>query len=113
MVPEHSNKNIIIIIHNFLSAIETHPDNVHHDLRLDNPFPELRAFVDAIDLLSMDKKVFDLVSTRIICCKSQILATIFYFNFTLILLLGTFSNSVYCYFIEIYGPMAKLGETIL
>lgn len=26
-------------------------------------------------------------------------------------MLGTFPNSIYCYLIKIYGPMAKLGET--
>ena len=37
-------------------VVESHPDNAHEDLRLDVPFPELRDFVDSMDLDSMSKK---------------------------------------------------------
>ncbi|RDD43316.1 NEDD8-activating enzyme E1 regulatory subunit [Trichoplax sp. H2] len=46
----------IRLVVNEHAAIETHPDNSHHDLRLDNPFPELRAYIDPINLSAMDKK---------------------------------------------------------
>lgn len=37
--------------------IESHPDNTLDDLRLDNPFPELREHVGSFDLDHMEKKV--------------------------------------------------------
>ena len=35
--------------------VESHPDNVLSDLRLDRPFPALRDYMEAVDLDSMDK----------------------------------------------------------
>lgn len=40
-VPEHS-------------VVESRPDNYHEDLRLDHPFPELSAYMDSLDLATMD-----------------------------------------------------------
>uniref|UniRef100_A0A670ZTI6 NEDD8-activating enzyme E1 regulatory subunit n=1 Tax=Pseudonaja textilis TaxID=8673 RepID=A0A670ZTI6_PSETE len=37
-------------------VIESHPDNALDDLRLDNPFPELREHVQSYDLEHMEKK---------------------------------------------------------
>ena len=37
------------------AIIESHPDNLLEDLRLDRPFPALSAYMDAIDLDAMDK----------------------------------------------------------
>ena len=37
-------------------VIESHPDNAHDDLRLDEPFAELRDFADSIDIDKLDKK---------------------------------------------------------
>ncbi|XP_060109867.1 NEDD8-activating enzyme E1 regulatory subunit isoform X2 [Heteronotia binoei] len=37
-------------------VVESHPDNALDDLRLDNPFPELREFLQAYDLDHMEKK---------------------------------------------------------
>ena len=36
--------------------IESHPDNVHEDLRLDHPFTELTDYVNTIDLDTLSKK---------------------------------------------------------
>ncbi len=38
--------------------IESHPDNLLEDLRLDKPFPGLREFMDTIKLSEMDHKQF-------------------------------------------------------
>lgn len=38
------------------TIIESHPDNTHDDLRLDQPFPEILKHVESYDLESMDKK---------------------------------------------------------
>jgi hypothetical protein len=50
---------IIIKILNFLqlTVIESHPDNMFEDLRLDQPFPQLQTFSDSLDLTSMSKLV--------------------------------------------------------
>ncbi|XP_062997185.1 NEDD8-activating enzyme E1 regulatory subunit isoform X1 [Elgaria multicarinata webbii] len=37
-------------------VVESHPDNALDDLRLDNPFPELREHVQSYDLDNMEKK---------------------------------------------------------
>ncbi|XP_064467372.1 NEDD8-activating enzyme E1 regulatory subunit-like [Ornithodoros turicata] len=37
-------------------VIETHPDNTFDDLRLDNPFPALRQFVDSIHMEALSNK---------------------------------------------------------
>ena len=37
------------------AVIESHPDNILEDLRLDRPFPSLKAYMDEIDLEGMDK----------------------------------------------------------
>jgi len=37
------------------TVVESHPDNVLSDLRLDRPFPALRDYMEAVDLDSMDK----------------------------------------------------------
>lgn len=41
----------------FFTVVESHPDNMLEDLRLDKPFPELREHVQSYDLDRMDKKV--------------------------------------------------------
>lgn len=41
-------------------VIESHPDNALEDLRLDQPFAELRDHVKSYDLDTMDKKVCSL-----------------------------------------------------
>jgi amyloid beta precursor protein binding protein 1 len=38
------------------TVIESHPDNVHDDLRLDRPFPGLIQYADSFDLSTMNKK---------------------------------------------------------
>lgn len=38
------------------TVIETHPDNQLPDLRLDQPFPSLKKYVDSIDLEAMEYK---------------------------------------------------------
>lgn len=38
------------------TVIETHPDNQIPDLRLDQPFPSLKKYVDSIDLEAMEYK---------------------------------------------------------
>lgn len=38
------------------TVIESHPDNVHDDLRLDRPFPGLVQYADSLDLSTMNKK---------------------------------------------------------
>ncbi|XP_030620727.1 NEDD8-activating enzyme E1 regulatory subunit isoform X1 [Chanos chanos] len=38
------------------TVIESHPDNALEDLRLDQPFPELKNHIDSYDLDSMEKK---------------------------------------------------------
>ena len=38
--------------------IESHPDNLLEDLRLDKPFPGLKEFMDTIQLSEMDHKQF-------------------------------------------------------
>lgn len=38
-------------------VVESHPDNALDDMRLDNPFPELREHVNSYDLDQMEKKV--------------------------------------------------------
>ncbi|KAK2143283.1 hypothetical protein LSH36_857g00105 [Paralvinella palmiformis] len=38
------------------TVIESHPDNVHEDLRLDRPFPALVEFCDSFNLDTMNKK---------------------------------------------------------
>jgi len=35
-------------------VVESHPDNAHHDLRIDVPFPGLSQYVDGIDLEALD-----------------------------------------------------------
>ena len=37
--------------------IESHPDNIHEDLRLDHTFPGLAQFCDSLDLDEMNFKV--------------------------------------------------------
>ncbi|XP_077686901.1 NEDD8-activating enzyme E1 regulatory subunit isoform X3 [Eretmochelys imbricata] len=37
-------------------VVESHPDNALEDLRLDNPFPELREYIQSYDLDHMEKK---------------------------------------------------------
>ncbi|CAB4008066.1 NEDD8-activating enzyme E1 regulatory subunit [Paramuricea clavata] len=37
------------------TVIESHPDNMFEDLRLDQPFPQLQTFSDSLDLTSMSK----------------------------------------------------------
>ncbi|KAL1425835.1 hypothetical protein MTO96_018818 [Rhipicephalus appendiculatus] len=39
-----------------LLVVETHPDNDFDDLRLDRPFPALRAFVDSINMAELTDK---------------------------------------------------------
>lgn len=46
----------IYIFCSFL-VIESHPDNALEDLRLDQPFPELKDHIKSYDLDNMDKKV--------------------------------------------------------
>lgn len=41
----------------FFIVVESHPDNMLEDLRLDKPFPELTEHVQDYDLEHMDKKV--------------------------------------------------------
>ena len=41
----------------FFTVVESHPDNMLEDLRLDKPFPELREHIQSYDLDHMDKKV--------------------------------------------------------
>ena len=38
-------------------VVESHPDNVHEDLRLDRPFPALVLHCDSINMDTMSKKV--------------------------------------------------------
>jgi len=39
------------------AVVESHPEHVRPDLRLTQPFPELKEFCDSFDLDSMSKKV--------------------------------------------------------
>ena len=39
-------------------VVESHPDNLLEDLRLDKPFPGLKEFMEAIKLSKMDHKQF-------------------------------------------------------
>lgn len=45
--------------------IESHPDNALEDLRLDQPFAELKNHMQSYDLDSMDKKVHILSSAHL------------------------------------------------
>jgi hypothetical protein len=38
-------------------VVESHPDNVHDDLRLDQPFPGFVQFCDSLNLKTMSRKV--------------------------------------------------------
>jgi len=38
-------------------VVESHPDNVHDDLRLDRPLNSFTEFCDSLDLSSMTRKV--------------------------------------------------------
>ncbi len=40
------------------SIIESHPDNVFEDLRLDQPFPQLKEFMDSQDFQAMNKNEY-------------------------------------------------------
>jgi len=40
-----------------LTVVESHPDNVHDDLRLDRPFESFTEFCDSLDFSSMTRKV--------------------------------------------------------
>ncbi len=39
------------------TVVESHPDNALEDLRLDQPFTELKHHIESYDLDSMEKKV--------------------------------------------------------
>ena len=41
------------------AVVESHPDNVHDDLRLDRPFDGFSHFCDSLDLSAMTRKVSD------------------------------------------------------
>lgn len=41
----------------FTTVVESHPDNALEDLRLDQPFTELKHHIESYDLDSMEKKV--------------------------------------------------------
>jgi len=38
-------------------VVESHPDNIHNDLRLDRPFRGFTEYCDFLDLSTMTKKV--------------------------------------------------------
>lgn len=45
------------VLCHFFTVVESHPDNMLEDLRLDKPFPELTEHIQDYDLEHMDKKV--------------------------------------------------------
>jgi len=47
-------------------VVESHPDNALEDLRLDQPFSELKQHVESYDLDNMEKKVSLKMMTE--CC---------------------------------------------
>lgn len=47
----------VILFYSISTVIESHPDNALEDLRLDQPFPELKKHIESYDLDSMEKKV--------------------------------------------------------
>lgn len=49
----------------FSSVIESHPDNALEDLRLHQPFAELKNHIQSYDLDSMDKKASTLGSAHL------------------------------------------------
>ena len=51
------------------TVIETHSDNQIPDLRLDQPFPSLKKYVDAIDLEAMEYKDYAHVPYLIVLYK--------------------------------------------
>lgn len=38
------------------TIIETHPDSLNPDLRLDKPWPHLKEYLDKIDISTLDRK---------------------------------------------------------
>lgn len=58
------------MLFNLSIVIESHPDNALDDLRLDNPFPELREHIQSYDLEQMEKKVgTDLANSSVCAIK--------------------------------------------
>ena len=51
-------------------VIESHPDNAHHDLRIDVPFTGLSQYVDSIDLEALDNTAHSHVPFIILLMKS-------------------------------------------
>uniref|UniRef100_A0A8D0G203 NEDD8-activating enzyme E1 regulatory subunit n=1 Tax=Sphenodon punctatus TaxID=8508 RepID=A0A8D0G203_SPHPU len=51
------------------SVVESHPDNALEDLRLDNPFPELREHIESYDLDDMDRRDHSHVPWIVIVAK--------------------------------------------
>ena len=51
-------------------VVESHPDNAHHDLRIDVPFAGLRQYVDSIDLEALDSTTHSHVPFIVLLMKS-------------------------------------------
>lgn len=92
------NKNSIsdyYISFHFFSVIESHPDNALEDLRLDQPFDELKDHVQSYDLDSMEKKVFALLTELICLCA---FVSLNYVTFTyLVVIIALFV--CFCFFL--------------
>lgn len=67
--------NVFTQLHTRIPVIESHPDNALEDLRLDQPFDELRNHLESYDLDSMEKKVHNsalvLLHSFICQCESH------------------------------------------
>lgn len=50
----------------FTTVVESHPDNALEDLRLDQPFTELKHHVESCDLDNMEKKVRQMLITDVL-----------------------------------------------
>lgn len=91
--------------------MESHPDNALDDLRLDNPFPELREHVRSYNLDQMEKRVclsYGLLSNRLASFggKAQVYSRMKYFCTVLFFCILFYCNIVFSVILR------KVGENL-